>query len=85
MSRKQLGKSLAVIALLLWFASLWLFLQYSSTRPHERVPEQGRIYEINNHSTYSYLTASENALLLALQVIPLLLFGAGYWLSQPRH
>jgi hypothetical protein len=65
-------------------AFLWLFLHYSSTRPHERMSEQGRIYEINNHGTHSYLTASENKLLLSLQVIPVLLFGVGYWLSQRR-
>lgn len=42
-------------------------MYYATTRPHHPDPAVGRVYVINNHGTYSYLTRSEQWRLWCLE------------------
>jgi hypothetical protein len=69
-------------ALVAWLAFVALFLQYSATRPRVAVPDQGRVYPINNHGTYSYVTGREFANLFALGAVAFVVSGIGCWLYR---
>ncbi|MFY9730924.1 MAG: hypothetical protein WB723_13015 [Candidatus Acidiferrales bacterium] len=51
---KSFPKILGWAALLVWLASIYLFLQYDATRPTSPQPAQGRIYSSNNHGHVTY-------------------------------
>ncbi len=58
--------------------SMGLFERYSSTRPTSPNPEQGRIYEEDDHGHYFYLTREEHSLLNTMLIAApvLLMVGA---------
>ncbi len=82
-------KRLAVVSCAAVFAALWvgffaLSSYYSSTRPRQPDPATGRIYELNQHGSYAYLTADEHWTLLLLEFsgIPFVIVGgllARFW------
>jgi hypothetical protein len=57
--RVFVGKALAVLALAIWFSFIALFEHYSATRPKRADVASGRIYQLNNHGSYAYLTKGE--------------------------
>jgi hypothetical protein len=61
------GKTLAVLGLAIWFSFIALFEHYSATRPHRADVSSGRIYQLNNHGSYAYLTKSEQQRLWCLE------------------
>jgi hypothetical protein len=67
---------MATSAMLIWFGSVALFMQYAATRPRNPEPTNGRIYSINNHGAIAYLNASENLRLWLLPGLALTLFFA---------
>jgi hypothetical protein len=73
---KALAITGAVVGLLLWFTSVFLEMHYAYSRP--RVPDArtGRIYELNIHGSFIYLTRQEHLMLTALMVTAGVSFGA---------
>lgn len=57
--RRVLAKTLAVLSLAIWFSFIALFEHYSATRPIRPDTSSGRIYQLNNHGSYVYLTKRE--------------------------
>jgi hypothetical protein len=80
-------KRIVVIALLVLgsvsgFSWVWLDLRYDATRPPHPDPPAGRVYELNNHGSYVYLTADENMRLQLLGYGSWPLFVAAFFLSR---
>ncbi len=57
----------AAVSLAIWFCFIALFEHYSATRPHRPDTTSGRIYELNNHGSYAYLTKGEQQRLWCLE------------------
>jgi len=51
--------ALAVFSVAIWFCFIALFEHYSATRPKRPDATAGRIHQLNNHGSYSYLTKDE--------------------------
>ena len=51
--------ALTVIGVASFFGSMVLFEHYATTRSHQADAAAGRIYQLNNHGSYVYLTRSE--------------------------
>lgn len=89
MSMKSFPKILGWAALLVWLASIYLFLQYDATRPTSPQPAQGRIYSSNNHGHVTYLTNREENYLNGLAIAAFSLFTVaalmGYFQGNPRR
>jgi hypothetical protein len=56
------------LSLVMWLGSFGLFERYSSTRPTFPNPEQGRMYEEDDHGHYFYLTRKEHSRLMTLMI-----------------
>jgi hypothetical protein len=86
---KPFPKILACSALLVWFSSIYLFLQYDATRPTTRQPAKGRVYSSNNHRHVTYLTEREEGNLHALVIGAISLFVTAalidYFQRTPRR
>jgi hypothetical protein len=69
---------LGVLSLAIWFSFIALFEHYSATRPNRPDATSGRIYQLNNHGSYAYLTIGEQRRLWCLEFggLPLLLAAA---------
>jgi hypothetical protein len=65
--RKVVVRMLGVSTLLIWFGFLTLFEYYSSTRPSRPDADSGRVYQVNNHGSYAYLTRGEQWSLWCLE------------------
>ena len=63
-----LASLLGVTALILNFATAWLWYDYADTRPRVRQPETGRIYAHSTQGTVVYLTIGEQMSLWGLLV-----------------
>jgi hypothetical protein len=75
---RGIGKSMAVLSLVVWLFHSYVWYRYVDTRPAHPDPSQGRTYVLNNHGIYRYLTKQEDNLLTEINVISLSLFaGAG--------
>ena len=59
--------ALTVIGVASFFGSMVLFEHYATTRSHQADAAAGRIYRLNNHGSYVYLTRSEQWPLWCLQ------------------
>jgi hypothetical protein len=59
--------ALAALGLAIWFSFIALFEHYSATRPNRPDATAGRIYELNNHGSYAYLTKGEQGRLWCLE------------------
>jgi hypothetical protein len=59
----------AIVGLGSWVGSDVLWHHYEFTRPATRQPEAGRVYPLNTHGTYVYLTFDERALLYFLMLL----------------
>ncbi len=59
--------ALAVLGLMVWFSFIALSVHYSATRPRRPSSDSGRVYELNNHGSYAYLTKSEQWRLWSLE------------------
>lgn len=74
---------LAAVGLGSWVASFVLWYHYAFTRPAVWRSKRGRIYPLNTHGTYVYLTSHEHFLLYVLIVIgitcSLLVIGIHYF------
>jgi len=55
----SIAKVLAWMALEIWMGFIYLSLQYDATRPTVREPNEGRIYDLNNHGHIVYLNSKE--------------------------
>lgn len=74
--------ALAVFGLVIWFSFIALFEHYSFTRPNRPDPTAGRIYELNNHGSYAYLTKGEQQCLWSLEFGGLPFFFAAVALAR---
>jgi hypothetical protein len=61
-----IGAAMTALGLFAFLAGIVLFTQFSSTRPREPRPNEGRVYQLNNHGTVVYLTYDEHALIEAM-------------------
>jgi hypothetical protein len=59
--------ALAVLGFAIWFGFIALFEHYSATRPNRPDATSGRVYQLNNHGSYTYLTKSEQWRLRCLE------------------
>ena len=59
--------TLGVLSLAIWFSFIALFEHYAATRPNRPDPSSGRIYQLNNHGSYAYLTEGEQRRLWCLE------------------
>jgi hypothetical protein len=72
------GAAMAALGLFAFLAGVVLFTQFSSTRPREPRPNEGRVYQLNNHGTISYLTRDEH---LLVETLHYLSFSRGFGLA----
>jgi len=56
-----------MLAVAVWFGFIALFEHYSATRPPRPDTSSGRVYQLNNHGSYAYLTQSEQHRLWLLE------------------
>ena len=61
-STKAIHLMLGLSIILFWLWFLILHGEYTLNRPTEPVPEEGRIYSLNNHGSVTYLTYAEDVL-----------------------
>ena len=66
-SKRTVVMSLAALGLAIWFSFIALFEHYSATRPNQPEATSGRIYQLNNHGSYAYLTKGEQRRLWCLE------------------
>lgn len=59
--------ALAVLGVVIWFGFIALSEYYSTTRPNRPDANSGRVYQLNNHGSYAYLTRSEQWRLWCLE------------------
>ena len=59
-------KALVVLGLASWCSFIVLDVHYSATRPHQPDATAGRIYQLNTHGSYAYLTIGEQLRLWCL-------------------
>lgn len=52
---------LGVAGLVIWFGGAFLWYQYAGTRPRIPEPQNGRVYALNTHGDFAYLTRAEAA------------------------
>ena len=57
--KRVIVTALAVLGVAIWFGFIALFEYYSATRPNRPDATVGRVYQLNNHGSYAYLTKSE--------------------------
>jgi hypothetical protein len=83
----MLVMTLAALSVAIWFSFIALFEHYSATRPNRPNVPSGRIYQLNNHGSYAYLTKDEQRRLWCLEFggIPFFLAAAAlakFWKIQ---
>jgi hypothetical protein len=66
---RMIGRGMAVLALGVWIFHFYVWYRYVDTRPARPDPSQGRVYVLNNHGIYRYLTKQEDNLLTETTVI----------------
>ncbi len=66
---KALEVGAAVVAVIVWLTSIFLWMYYDSARPRIADPGIGRIYRLNTHGSIVYLTRGEHVLLKALMLM----------------
>ncbi len=86
---RVIARSMAVLALGVWLFHGYVWYRFVDTRPARADPAQGRIYVLNNHGIYRYLTKQEDNLLTEITVAAFSLFvGSGliysFVLREPR-
>jgi hypothetical protein len=54
-----LVRILSGLGVLSWFGFTVLWLQYDNTRPASRQPIEGRVYQLNTHGHFVFLTHTE--------------------------
>ena len=59
--------ALGTLSLVVWFSFIALFEHYAATRPQHADRAAGRVYVLNNHGSYAYLTQSEQRRLWYLE------------------
>jgi hypothetical protein len=74
--------SLGAASLFCFYSSIYLFLKYSDAGPHHPDPMTGRIYILNNHGSYSYVTKQQHWRIDGLQIASLGIFVLGALLHQ---
>jgi hypothetical protein len=67
MPKRIFVMALAGLSLAIWFSFIALFEHYSATRPNRPDATSGRIYQLNNHGSYAYLTQGEQRRLWCLE------------------
>jgi len=82
--RRKIATLMAATCVLMWFVFIGLFLQYAATRPSRPQAEIGRIYEINNHGTFAYLTFPEAVRLWGLCGTAITIFIIGVIVDRTR-
>lgn len=60
---------LSGLGVLSWFGFTVLWLQYDNTRATSQQPSEGRLYQLNTHGHYVFLTHTELAHLYILGVV----------------
>ena len=75
---RLIGKALILLSVCVGLIDTYLWFRFLDTRPAHPDPSQGRVYVMNNHGIYRYLTKKEDNLLTVMPVISISLFvGAG--------
>lgn len=76
------------MALAAWLGSLALAINYAHNLPESPDPGKGRVYEINSHGKFVYLTRSERDRMYILRYVALGFFvgamGIGYAKGEIR-
>jgi hypothetical protein len=63
---QRVGRALIGIGLLLGLTTTYVWYLYADTRPHVPDSSDGRVYSLNTHGTFVYLTIAELARLYGL-------------------
>jgi hypothetical protein len=66
-SKRIFLTALCVLGLAIWFSYIALFEHYSATRPSRPDVAAGRIYQLNNHGSYAYVSTREQWRLWCLE------------------
>lgn len=84
---KPISMVLGGIAVAIWFGFIVLFEHYSATRPRRPDISSGRIYQLDNHGSYVYLTKSEQWRLRRLEFggLPFFITAALIERKRPRE
>jgi hypothetical protein len=77
--------ALGIFALLLWYGSIFLSLEYDATRPTSLQPFEGRVFSQNNHGHVVYLTAEENLRIDLLDWAALGIFMVGFLIQHVQE
>ncbi len=85
----SIAKVLGLLSLMTWMSFMYLTLQYDATRPTVRQPNEGRVYDLNNHGHVVYLNAEEqdNLHYLAGGALGFFVMSAliAYYLAHPKR
>jgi hypothetical protein len=81
---RRVPETLGMLALVIWFSHFLLFYQYDGTRPAAPQPNEGRVFQQNNHGHYVYLTAEEEFRINFMRGTAFALFMAGFLVQHIR-